>query len=83
MPVAQVMKVDVGEKYRWNESNKDEINSLQELEVYEELSPTEANNRYWSKKIHTKMIPAKLVLVKTQYMRIKNRRGHRRGNQVA
>lgn len=79
VPVAQVMMAEVKEKDKCTEPIKDELTSLKTLEVHEELSPTEAYTRYWGKKIPTKILPAKLVLVKSQYTKTKKRREHRRG----
>ena len=44
----------------WKKAMKDEIDSLQALEVYEELSREEVHEQYWGQKIRTKTVPGKI-----------------------
>ena len=64
VPVAQVMKAEVTERDKWAVSIQEELESRQALNMYVQLTPKEAYERYWGRKIPTKIMPAKLVLVK-------------------
>ena len=61
---AAVEKMEGSEKSKWLDGMKDEMNSMDVREVFDEVTATGLNERYWRKGIKTNKIPAKMVMVK-------------------
>ena len=62
--LGEIKRVEKEDLEVWKKAMKDEIDSLQALEVYEELTKEEVHERYWGQKIRTKTVPGKLVATK-------------------
>ena len=64
--VSDITKL-MGEQLKtWTDSMREELNSLNILGVYDPLTKAEVFEKYWGKKISTRIFPAKLVATKTE-----------------
>jgi len=64
MSLSEIKRLDGEDLEVWRKAMQDEIDSLQSLNVYEELTKEEVHERYWGQKIRTKTVPGKLVATK-------------------
>ena len=59
-----VMKMDEEEREKWIGGIQEELKSLTDLGVYEEVTGQDCYERYWKKKTKTVRLPSKIVLAK-------------------
>ena len=61
---SDIEKMSGDEQDIWIKALKEELDSLQKMEVYDDVTDSDLATKYWSKAVRTKKIPAMVVTVK-------------------